>query len=305
MTEPGPVRNSSLVLEFLYLLITVFGLYFQSIKNLIFGHPRKDIRGKVIVITGAGQGLGRELAVQLSQEETRLALIDVNDNSVNAVAEEVNVAGGEALAYTCDVRNENLVREVIDKIRHDFGHIDILVNNAGIVQCKPFEKLDSEAVKRTFDVNVLSHFWTTKAVLGEMKERGSGHIVAISSIAGLIGTANLVDYCASKHAVVGLMSALEREVHANNQNRHIFLTTICPLVIGTGMFKGPQSRFPSLFPVSTPQYVATKIIDAIKENRTLITIPETGGIMHRLGQIVPVKVRDISQEFFHYGVEAH
>lgn len=106
--------------------------------------------------------------------------------------------------------------------------------------------------------------------------------MAISSIAGLLGTPNLVDYCASKHAVVGLMSALDRELHHRGAYENIKLTTVCPLSISTGMFEKPRTKFEAIFPVCTPEFVAKNAVDAILKEKSLVCVPWTGELFQRV-----------------------
>ena len=97
--------------------------------------------------------------------------------------------------YVCNVSDEESITNTFDKIRKDFKQsIDILINNAAIVTCLPFDELENASIRRTFEVNIFSHFWSIKNVLSNMKRNNSGHIVAIASIGGYIGNANMVDY---------------------------------------------------------------------------------------------------------------
>ena len=188
----------------------------------------------------------------------------------------------KAIAFQCDISDEGKVHQVFDQIYGHFGRVDILINNAGVVQCLPFSELKSSNIERTFKVNVFGHFWTIREVLDKMKSANDGHIVAISSIAGLLGTPNLVDYCSSKHATIGLMTALDRELNQNDKNR-IKLTTVCPLSINTGMFEKPRTRFEAIFPVLTAEYVASQVIEAIQTDSKLTTVPQTAHWFHKLG----------------------
>lgn len=98
------------------------------------------------------------------------------------------------MAYQCDITDEASIARLAEQVERDLGEVDILVNNAGIVNCVPFEAMTSAQIRKTFEVNTFAHFWTMRQFLPSMKRRRSGHIVAVSSIAGLLGTANLTDY---------------------------------------------------------------------------------------------------------------
>ena len=260
--------------EIINLVAKMFWIYLKSSYHLIFGYPQKDIKNNVIVITGAAHGLGRELAKLLAAKQAKIGLIDVNKTNCINVEKEIEASGGIAKGYHCDITDEINLKKTINKIENDLGPIDILINNAGVTNCLVFDDISPEKVRKTFEVNTFAHFWSIQAVLKQMIDRKKGHIVAISSIAGLIGTTNLVDYCASKFATVGLMEALDQEIHQNGKNLEICLTTICPLVMATGMFQHPKSRFPKLFPILSVSEAAVSIVDAILTERFLVTLPK-------------------------------
>ncbi|XP_054156754.1 epidermal retinol dehydrogenase 2-like [Oppia nitens] len=294
-----------IVTDFIVLLVKIIGAYIEFAISLVINKPKKSIRNQVVVITGSGHGLGREMAMICAKLGAKLALIDINKDNNDHVVDEIRETGGQALGYCCDITSEESIAETAKQIQWDLGDVDILINNAGIVQCLPFESLISKNIKRTFEVNTLSHFWTVGHYLPKMMARGSGHIVAIASIAGLIGTSHLVDYCASKFAIVGLMESLEMELRQNRAYDNIKLTTVCPLAMTTGMFKKPKSRFNWIFPVTDAHNAAKDIIGAIVRNETMITVPNRALAFYSLGKIVPVKARHALQEFLGYGVDPH
>lgn len=294
----------SLIWEVLQLILQIIGTYFESIYYLVMGHEKKSVQNSLVAITGSGHGLGKEMALIFSSLGAKVALIDVNQENNEKVASEIRGGGGTCFPFKCDIRDESQVLKTMARIKQEAGSdIDILINNAGITNCLPINTMTSDQIKRTFEVNVLPQFWTIRAVLPSMIKRGSGHIVAIASIAGLLGTANLTDYCASKFAVIGLMTALEKEI--GDKNPGIHLTTVCPLSIATGMFKAPKTRFEAVFPICETRFVAEEAVSAILRNRTLVTVPKSAILFHKIGNIIPLKANQILQNFFEYGVEPH
>lgn len=128
-------------------------------------------------------------------------------------------------------------------------------------------------IRKTFDVNVLAHFWMLEAFLPHMISKKKGHIVATSSIAGLIGLTNLVPYCASKFAVRGLMEALHEEIREDSRNLDIHTTTVYPYMVDTGLCKKPKIRFPSILGLIDPKTAAEAIILAHRQGLTETCIP--------------------------------
>ena len=126
---------------------------------------------------------------------------------------------------------------------------------AGIVSGKSIFNSSEASIERIMNVNTNAHFWMIREFVPDMMERNSGSVVAVSSMAGMVGTANLNDYCASKYAVVGLMESLEGELY-NEGKTGVHCTLVCPYYIDTGMFAGVN---PGLLPLLTPRYVVDKV----------------------------------------------
>jgi all-trans-retinol dehydrogenase (NAD+) len=173
----------------------------------------------------------------------------------------------------CDVTNREQVLKLGKTILQEVGPVTVLVNNAGIMPCIPLLKTSEDQIRKTFDVNVMAHFWMLEAFLPHMIQEKKGHIVATSSIAGLCGLTNLVPYCSSKFAVRGLMEALHEELREDPRNFNIRTTTVFPYMVDTGLCKKPKIRFPGLLGLINPKTAAESIILAHREDRVEATIP--------------------------------
>jgi len=232
-----------------------------------------DFKEKNVLITGAASGIGRLMAEKIAAQQAHVILWDLNADDLRAVSEELGRRGQRCSTYVCDVSDREAVYATAARVLEDCGPLDVLINNAGIVSGRPLLEIPDEAIERTFRVNVLALFWTTRAFLPAMLERRSGHIVTIASAAGLVGTARLTDYCASKHAAVGFDDALRLELRHLGQN--IRTTVVCPFYIATGMFEGVKSRASWLLPILDPDSVTEKIVRAIRKERRRVLLPPT------------------------------
>lgn len=164
---------------------------------------------RVAVITGAGQGIGRQVAIVLAQQGYALGLNDLNSPSETvAIAEK---AGASIVELVGDVSNESSVQNLADKIKTKWGRVDVLVNNAGISCIAPAEQTSADQFRRVFEVNLLGPFLLARAFGKMMLAQGSGSIVNIASIAGLVGIADRVAYNASKHGLIGMTRTLAAE----------------------------------------------------------------------------------------------
>jgi all-trans-retinol dehydrogenase (NAD+) len=151
--------------------------------------------------------------------------------------------------------------------------IDILINNAGIVNGKSLLELTAVQVQRILAINTFSQFLTIKAFLPGMLERNSGHIVSISSQAGIIGYSRLSDYSASKHALLGLMESLALELR--EKNSAVVTTTVCPYFVRTGLFDFDKGGVvPSVMPVMTQDFVADQIVEGVVRGEPRVVIPK-------------------------------
>jgi all-trans-retinol dehydrogenase (NAD+) len=228
-------------------------------------------RGKNVLITGAGAGLGRLMAERIAAQAGRVVLWDINEAALASAQRDLHNAGGACATYRCDVSSPDDVKQVAERVLAEHGPVDILINNAGVVSGKLLLELTEHDIQRTFGVNSLALFWTTRAFLPAMLERGSGHVVTIASAAGLVATVRQTDYAASKHAAVGFDEALRCELHHLGQTQ-ILTTLVCPYYVATGMFDGAKASSPFL-PVAEPERVAEQIVDGISRGRRRMFLP--------------------------------
>merc|ERR1711871_1907076 len=232
-----------------------------------------NLRGKTVLITGGGRGLGLLLAKRFFEKhDCKVVLWDRNEQDLKTATKELEAAGAKVHASKVDVSNRHAVYKAAEEARNKMGPIDILVNNAGIVTGKTLLECPDELMEKTMQVNSIAHFWTLKAFLPSMIERNSGHIVTIASMAGVGGASGLVDYCASKFAAVGLDESLRMELSKLNKTG-VHTTCICPFYINTGMFDGVKTRFPFLLPILNPQDVAVDVVRCVETGRTLFMTP--------------------------------
>ncbi|XP_048214393.1 short-chain dehydrogenase/reductase family 16C member 6-like [Perognathus longimembris pacificus] len=251
---------------------------------------RKDVAGEIVLITGGGSGLGRELAIHFATLGSIVVLWDINEEGNMETCRLVKEKGDvKVFAYTCDCSKRQEVYKVAAQVREEVGDVTILINNAGIVTGKPFLDTPDDMIEKSFAVNVISHFWTCKAFLPAMIEANHGHLVCISSVAGIIGINGLTDYSATKFAAFGFAESLFFELNLIKKT-NIKTTIICPYLIKTGMFDGCVSKYPFLLPILEQKYVAQKIIDAILEEKVYCTLPKVADFMLYLKHLMAPKM---------------
>ncbi len=250
------------------------------------------ISGQRVLITGAGSGIGRLLAERVLDRDGFVIAWDINQQTLDSLA----AASPDRVAtYNVDLSLETATKEAAARVLDDHGGVDILVNNAGIVQGKPILDCDDEAIVRTFAINILAHFWTVRAFLPGMIERGRGHIVTVASAAAIAGSPKLSDYSASKFAAFGFDESIRIEFKRNNVP--IKTTIVCPYYINTGMFAGVKTRFSWLLPILEPEDVADKMIRAIEKDRRRLIMPPFIYTTFPI-RLLPINLFDALVEFF-------
>lgn len=233
--------------------------------------PLTTLDGTTAVITGAGSGVGRLLALGLAARGAKIAVWDLDGEAAERTAAEIRGTDGVAEAFHCDVSDRADVAAVAEQTQRALGPVGILINNAGVVSGSRFEDTTAEQVQRTFGVNALALFWTVQAFLPEMRRRDRGMIVNIASAAGIVGVARQTDYAASKFAAVGFTESLRAELRAEDSGVQTMI--VCPYYISTGMFDGVTTRFPALLPITAPEDAAEKILRGIDAGRARVVFP--------------------------------
>jgi NAD(P)-dependent dehydrogenase (short-subunit alcohol dehydrogenase family) len=191
-----------------------------------------DLSNRVALVTGAGRGIGRSIALALAQAGAQVCVNDINPDTASATAHDISSGGGQAFDHAADVSNKMQVGAMVEAIHNRWDRLDILVNNAGVEPKAPVLDLDEWDWDRTLDVNLKGTFLCSQLAGRVMREQGGGTIVNVASIAGHKSPLpNASAYCASKAGVVGFTRECAREFAAYS----IRVNAVCPGVIVTPM----------------------------------------------------------------------
>ncbi len=223
----------------------------------------ESIKGKNALVTGAGKGIGKAIAIALAQEGVNVALLARTTSQLEAVANDVEALGVKAVVVTADVTDMQSVNLAVDKVHEQLGSIDILINNAGIAAFGKFLELEPAQWENIIKVNLMGPYYVTRAVLPDMIDRQAGDIINISSTAGLKGAPVTSAYSASKFGLIGMSESLMQEVRKHN----IRVTTLTPSTVATELAIDLKLTDGNPDKVMQPEDFAELIIAQLKLNR--------------------------------------
>jgi len=231
----------------------------------------ESLKGKNAIITGAGKGIGKAMAIALAQEGVNIGLMARTAADLQVLAQELKQYGVKTAIATVDVSDIENVNAAVSQVKSELGVIDILINNAGTASFGPFLELEPSRWEEIVKVNLFGAYYTTRAVLPEMIERKTGDIINISSTAGKNGAAVTSAYSASKFGLIGMSESLMQEVRKHN----IRVSTLLPSTIATDMAKDLKLTDGNPDRVMQPEDFAELVVANLKLNRRVF-VKEAG-----------------------------
>ena len=250
----------------------------------------KVIRGKTAVVTGAGSGLGRAIALRLAREGANLHLIDIDLAAAEAVALECHARGVQAIAAKCDVSRLKELEAAASEALRLWGAVDILVNNAGIAWYGHTLKMPADDWERLLAVNLHAPIHLTRLLLPAMLKRPEAHVVNMASISGLVCSARFAAYHVSKFGLVGFSEAMRAEY----LRRGVGFTALCPGPVRTNLYKsapnsykGRETPEPPAWLCTTPERVAEAAVRAIYSNRAVALVSPMAWLLYYSKRLAP------------------
>jgi len=270
----------------------------------------KNFNGKLVLVTGAGSGIGQATAIAFSRAGARLALVDLRDEGIAATEATIKGLGNQAVRYVVDVTDAKAMLALADKVHATQGVVDVLVNNAGIGASGRLLVTTLETWRKVFDVNLMGVVHGCKAFLPAMVERKQGgHVVNLASLAGYVAPADMPIYASSKYAVLGFSESLRADMATNG----IGVSAICPGIIHTGIIGSTimeggsnptkaRDRIEKFYAKRNygPEKVAEAILDAVRSNTGVRPVsPESWAMYYakRLAPSVVVRMSGVDNPF--------
>lgn len=248
----------------------------------------KYFKGKTILVTGAGGALGSLMSDYLLNAGATVIAVDITEGFLAGRKEK------DLIFIKTDLSQPSRITKLAQEIKAKRKSVDILINNAGIVNGKPLEKTPSEMIQKALTINLIAPVLLVKEFEKDL-EKNRGHVVNISSAAGIVGVSSLSDYCAAKFGLFGFDEAMR--VEWKRLKKKISTTIICPYYLQTDMFKGVKTKFPLLLPIMTPEKAVERIMKSTarrKKRETFLFMTYSVWIL----RLLPVALFDAVSSFF-------
>jgi short-subunit dehydrogenase len=252
----------------------------------------RTIRGKKALVTGAADGIGRALALELARAGADLFLIDINAEGLAAVADEARGHGVEAIAVVCDLAESAEVSAAVARLRATWNGLDILVNNAGLAYYGPMHLMTDAQWHRIMAVNLLAPIQLVRELLPTLLAADEAHILNVCSMFGLTGWRKALAYQTTKFGLVGFTAGLRAEYCRH----HFGVTALCPGFVLSALTTnyatvGPhERRQPPSWICTTPEKVAARALRAIKRNQGMVVMTPLTHVYWRLWRFLPGSV---------------
>ncbi|XP_034943370.1 17-beta-hydroxysteroid dehydrogenase 13-like [Chelonus insularis] len=274
--------------------------FYRTLKPL----PMKSLQNEVIMVIGAGRGVGKEIALQLCQLGAIVACVDKNEKMCRATVQQASREMAIARPYICDVSNRKQVATTVEAIRHDLGNVTMVLHCCGVPSPRALIE-DPPGIKEALEISVISHFWLLESILPGMQKTGRGHIVVLSSVAGFSGgisRGGRVPFSTAQFALQGFAESLHAELRQSNSNVVITLVHFYPFILDADVAKDIRLRIPSYFGTMPASEAARRILDGVRRNYTEFSVPGYLLYLGHLLRILPKKASFMLQDLLDAGV---
>ncbi len=230
-----------------------------------------DFKNKIVIITGASSGIGRETAIQFAKKGAQIILVARRKQKLEELEKELQKFNVSTMVCQCDVSDKSQVKEMSKIVLEKFGSIDILVNNAGFAIYGSVSDLTIDEIESQMETNYFGMIYCIKNFLPSMLDKKSGHIVNVASVAASFGLPGIASYCASKFAMLGFSEGLKHEL----KNTGVGISVVSPIMVRTNFFEHPSfENMPKFSPMSlSSKTVAKAILKAANSPRLEIIVP--------------------------------
>ncbi|XP_055610116.1 17-beta-hydroxysteroid dehydrogenase 13-like [Uranotaenia lowii] len=301
-SRKGPLRKifaiTGIVLSILW---EVLRLVVSTLISLVRAPVEKDISGQLALVTGGANGLGKEICLLLAGKRCNVAVADLDTLNGEKTAEELRQLGVKSQFFKVDISQYESVQELKQQIESTLGDVDIVVNNAGVMPLFSVREGTADQIRKTMDINLLAHFWTTRAFLDGMISRRRGHIVGIASATSFFPVGRICAYVSSKYGARGFMDALHEELFYEGLEGQVNSTAVYPMFMNTRREVTDVLQKLNMLgriPMYSARYSAKLIVRGLIRNQRQVFIPKRFGILMREMEAIPLPIKRIIQKVY-------
>ncbi|XP_077286921.1 epidermal retinol dehydrogenase 2-like isoform X2 [Arctopsyche grandis] len=290
--------------------LILYSIYFilKAAKELLLPPPLKSVSKEVVMVVGCGRGVGKEIVKIMAMLGATVVCVDINKDSNNLTVMQIKqmmpYKSKKIHSFTCDVTNHSDVIKLANDIKNEVGNITMMFHCCGIPSPRSLLTEDPRNLNKTFDLAIMSQFWLLDAFLPTMIKNNHGHIVALTSVAGLSGQKEQLPLSVSQFAVQGLAESLLEEFRINRKdNIHVTIIHIYPFILNSDTAADIRLRIPSYFGTIKARLAAQCIIDAVRRNYIEVSIPKHLIFIGHLLRILPRQATIMIREMLDTGVD--
>uniref|UniRef100_A0AAG5D5E5 Hydroxysteroid 17-beta dehydrogenase 11 n=2 Tax=Anopheles atroparvus TaxID=41427 RepID=A0AAG5D5E5_ANOAO len=286
------------------ILVQFFLTLLKSLFHLVRPPKAKSLTGEVAAVVGSGRGVGYDLAIQLAALGVKVACIDINTTDNDLLVKKIQSSGGVACSYECDVTARSDVSRTVAAIENNFGTISLLFHCCNVPSARSLVT-EPPPIETTLNVGVISHFLLLEAILPKMKKASHGHVVFLTSVAGVSGLKHQMPLAVSQFAVHGLYESTLEELRIEKRQHtiHTTLVHIYPFIITDHCLNDIRLRISSAFGRIKSDEAARRIITGVRRNELEISIPRYLLFLSHLLRLLPRRATLLLRELIDTGLD--
>jgi all-trans-retinol dehydrogenase (NAD+) len=276
---------------------------FQAVISFFNPPPKRDLTGEIALVAGAGRALGKELAILLGDVGALVICVDVDESCNEATANLINARRGKAFPFNCDLTKQDEVWAMVARVATEVGPITMLFHCAGLPSPRSLVE-DSPPVEATLKLGVTSYFWLLDAILPTMKKTNRGHLVFLTSVAGLSSAKHQTPLSVCQFGVQGLFESVAEELRmTRHRDIHVSIAHIYPFIVSDDLESDIRQRIPSYFGTIKATDAARQILDGVRRNQMEISVPKYFLYLGNVLRMLPRKSTVLLRELLDTGVD--
>ncbi|XP_026758793.2 epidermal retinol dehydrogenase 2-like isoform X1 [Galleria mellonella] len=293
---------SILMVDIVWVVVNAIYAVFQTFYELFKPPPLKSVRLETALVIGSGRGVGREIAIQLADLGAIVLCVDKNKINNDNTVDIIKHKGGSAVSFTCDITKKENVKNLAAEVKKDLGFTSMLFYCCGIPSPRSLITQPPQDIHNTLDLTLTSYFWLIEYFMPDMKAKNHGHIVALTSVAGLSYLKDQMPLSVAQFAVQGLAESLLEDLRINKVNGvHVTLTHIYPFIIEED--SDLRLKISSYFGTITPTQAAKSILESVRRNYPEASVPKHLLYLGHLLRILPRKATVLIRDLLDTGVD--